>query len=582
MLVGSLDFKEVVTADFEFVALPGERPRPVCLVAHELVSGRVHRVFGDDLIALKHPPYPIGPGVLFVAYYASAELGCHLALDWGLPLHVLDLYVEFSNLRNGLPLVNEGRSLLAALLHYRLDAMDAVEKESMRQLAMRGGPYNETEKRALLEYCESDVIALDKLLCAMSTDLDTPRAVLRGRYMAAAARMEHYGVPIDMAALADLRTHWNTVQTRLIQAVDAEYHVYDGTTFKEGAFAAFLAARNIPWPMFENGRLMLDDDTFREMARSYPVIGLIREMRVSRSQMRLEELAVGADGRNRTLLSAFRAKTGRNQPSNTRFIFGPSTWLRGLIKPEPGYGLAYIDWSQQEFGIAAALSGDGNMLAAYQSGDPYLTFAKQAGAAPPDATKKTHGPVRDQFKACVLGVQYAMGAESLALRINQPTARARELLEKHRATYPVFWRWSDAAVDYAMLNGKLYTTFGWTVHAGPQTSARSLRNYPMQGNGAEMLRFACCFATERGVMVCAPVHDALLIAAPLGQLDDAVATTQAAMSDASALVLDGFRLRSDAKIIRYPDRYLDERGIEMWNRVWNLMAELVPAGGGAA
>ena len=80
--------------------------------------------------------------------------------------------------------------------------------------------------------------------------------------------------------------------------------------------------------------------------------------------------------------SAFRSRTGRNQPSNSKFIFGPSVWLRGLIKPPPGHGVAYVDWRQQEFGIAAALSGDAAMQAAYLSGDPYLAFAKQAGAVP--------------------------------------------------------------------------------------------------------------------------------------------------------------------------------------------------------
>jgi DNA polymerase I-like protein with 3'-5' exonuclease and polymerase domains len=84
-------------------------------------------------------------------------------------------------------------------------------------------------------------------------------------------------------------------------------------------------------------------------------------------------------------------------------------WLRGLILPEEGCGLAYIDWEQQEFGIAAALSGDANMLEAYDSGDPYLAFAKQAGAAPPNATKASHGTLREQFKACALAVQYGMG-----------------------------------------------------------------------------------------------------------------------------------------------------------------------------
>jgi DNA polymerase-1 len=582
MRIGSHDFDEVVVADTEYSAPPGERPRVVCLVAHELVSGRVHHIPAYELDRMPRPPYPIGSGTLFVSYYASAEMGSHLALGWATPANVLDLYVEFSNQRNGLLLPHEGRSLLAALLYHGLDGMDAVEKESMRQLAIRGSPYTAAEMAALLNYCETDVIALKKLLNRMAPDLDTPRALLRGRYMIAAAKIEHHGIPIDVAALAALRANWLPIQASLIRDIDSVYGVYDGTTFKSDRWARYLAENNIPWPMLPSGALALDDDTFREMARSYESVRLIRELRCSLSQMRLEELAVGRDGRNRTMLSAFRARTSRNQPSNTKFIFGPATWLRSLIQPQPGYGLAYIDWSQQEFGIAAALSGDGNMIAAYESGDPYLAFAKQAGAAPADATKKSHAAVREQFKACVLGVQYAMGAESLALRINQCPAAARELLRMHRETYPTFWRWSDAAVDHAMLYGKLHTTFGWNIRTGPMTNSRSLRNFPMQANGAEMLRFGCCYATERGIAVCAPVHDAILIEARLEDLDDTVVAAQAAMSDASALVLDGFRLRSDAKVIRHPERYEDERGKEMWKRVWNVMAAISLKSGVAA
>ena len=201
----------------------------------------------------------------------------------------------------------------------------------------------------------------------------------------------------------------------------------------------------------------------------------LRELRVTLSQMRPSQLAVGPDGRNRSLLSAFRARTGRNQPSNTRFVLGPAVWLRGLIRPQPGYGLAYIDWSQREFGIAAALSGDVVMQAAYHSGDPYLEFAKQAGAAPADATKHSHNAVRDQFKACVLAVQYGMGAESLAERSGQPVVRARELLRLHRETHRQFCAWSDAAVAHAMLHGRLWTVFGEVVRFAPKV--RQLRHH---------------------------------------------------------------------------------------------------------
>jgi DNA polymerase I len=97
--------------------------------------------------------------------------------------------------------------------------------------------------------------------------------------------------------------------------------VYEGREFKLDRFAAWLAKNNIPWPRLESGRLDLSDDTFREMARAYPLIAPLRELRAALSQMRLSDLAVGRDGRNRTMLSALRARTGRNQPSNTKCLY---------------------------------------------------------------------------------------------------------------------------------------------------------------------------------------------------------------------------------------------------------------------
>jgi DNA polymerase-1 len=235
-----------------------------------------------------------------------------------------------------------------------------------------------------------------------------------------------------------------------------------------------------------------------------------------------------------------------------------------------------VDWSQQEFGIAAALSGDAAMCTAYRSGDPYLTFAKQAGAVPPDATKNSHKAERELFKTCALAVQYGMEAQSLALRLGQPPVVARDLLRAHRETYRQFWRWSDAAVDHAMLRGSLHTVFGWHVHVGENVNPRSLRNFPMQANGAEMLRIACCLATERGIEVCAPVHDAVLICAPIERLEGGVAQMRSCMAEASRIILGGFELRTDATLIRHPNRYQDPRGVVMWDRVTRLVATQQP------
>jgi hypothetical protein len=423
-----------------------------------------------------------------------------------------------------------------------------------------------------LNYCAGDVAALERLLPAMLPGIDLPRALLRGRYMAAAAAMEHAGTPIDVSMLELFRARWTDIQDQLIAEIDADYDVYDGRTFKADRFAGWLAKEDIPWPLHEDGTLDLSDDTFRHQARAYPSVSPLRELRSSLSDLRLNDLAVGHDGRNRTILSVFRSRTGRNQPSNSKYIFGPAVWIRGLIKPPPGHGIAYVDWSQQEFGIAGALSGDTAMRDAYQSGDPYLAFAKQAGAVPQDATKATHGPTRELFKQCVLGVQYGMEAQSLALRIAQPPIVARDLLRAHHETYKTFWRWSDAAVDQAMLTGLIHTVFGWPIRVGEKVNPRSLRNFCMQANAAEMLRIAGCLATERGIEVCAPIHDAVLICAPLDRLDADIAGMRAAMAEASRAVLAGFELATDVKIVRWPDRYSDPRGTKMWARVCKLVA----------
>jgi DNA polymerase-1 len=574
--------RHIVVADFEFefgghtsfedASLSGERPRPVCMVAKELRTGQTWRLWRGDFGP--QPPFPIGPDALFIAFYASAELGCFRAVGWPMPVNVLDLYVEFRNRTNGLP-TPSGSGLVGALTFFGLDVIGAQEKDELRLLVLGGGPWSSDEREAILDYCAGDVRALERLLPAMLKRIDLPRALLRGRYMAAAAAIEWHGVPVDAPTLMLLRENWERIQDDLIREIDAAYGVFDGRTFKADRWAQFLARHNIPWPRLKSGRLDLSDDAFRAMARACPLVAPMGELRSALSGMRLSDLAVGHDCRNRTILSAFRARTGRNQPSNSRFIFGPSVWLRGLIQPPPGYGVAYIDWCQQEFGIAAALSGDDAMMAAYRSGDPYLAFAKQVKAVPEDATKNTHGPTRELFKQCVLAVQYGMEAERLASRIGQPPVVARDLLRAHRENYRKFWRWPDAAVDYAMLTGKLHTVFGWDVHVGENPNPRSLRNFPCQANGSELLRLACCLATERGIEVCAPVHDAVLICAPLERLEEDIARMQTAMVEASRIVLNGFELRTectDQSVVRYPDRYMDSRGKIMWDRVMTLIA----------
>ncbi len=158
-----------------------------------------------------------------------------------------------------------------------------------------------------------------------------------------------------------------------------------------------------------------------------------------------------------------------------------------------------------------------------------------------------------------------MGEYTLSQRTGLPLFSARALLIGHHRLYPKFWRCSDAGLDHALLLNYLPTVFNWRVHVGGDgVNPRSLRNYPMQANGSEMMRLAACMATERGIEVCAPVHDAFLICAPIDKIDEEVSRMQACMAEASRAVLGGFELRTEVKIFPYPYRYRDKRGREMW------------------
>ena len=412
-----LPYRQIWTIDFEFRSAEsvdgqhphheGAQPIPVCMVARDLVSGKVIRLWYDEFGP--DPPFEVGPDALFVAYLASAEMSCFLQLGWPMPVNVLDLYVEFRCETNGLPLPN-GRGLLGALSRHDLSSISKEEKQDMRDLVLRGGPWTDQERQDILEYCQGDVDCLGPLLermlpriTAVSNGLSN--AVLRGAYMKTVAVMERNGVPIDTETLDRLRDNWTAIKAKLIRDVDQDYHVYDGGSFRAGLFDAYLNTMDIRnWPRSDgDGKLLLDKDTFKAMAESYPAIRNLRELRTLLSELRLEKLQVGPDRRNRLMLSPFGASSGRNTPSATKYIFGPSTWLRSLIKPAEGRAVAYIDWSSQEVWIAAYLSKDPAMLAAVQTGDPYIWLAVESGEAPRGATKSSHNDIRSRFKQCLLG-----------------------------------------------------------------------------------------------------------------------------------------------------------------------------------
>jgi hypothetical protein len=220
-----LPFRKIWLHDFEFVPQPGERPDVVRLAARELRSGQTLRLWRDQLGPL--PPDRTDPDALFISFVANAECACHLALGWPLPAKVLDLNPVFRNLTNGRA-TPEGKGLLGAL-RYSLDAIGAKQKDAMQKRVMQGWPFAAEERRQILDYCVSDVEALQRLLRKIlaEPEFDLGVALYHGEFAAASAGMEHRGVPINMelfAQLADSNT-WRAVRDAMVPAIDAHYGV---------------------------------------------------------------------------------------------------------------------------------------------------------------------------------------------------------------------------------------------------------------------------------------------------------------------------------------------------------------------
>jgi DNA polymerase-1 len=567
----NIPFDEVVLADFEFNGRPGNRQNVVCLCWREMRSGRSGRLWHDQLGAA--PPYRIDNRTLFVAFYASAELQCHLVLGWPLPENVLDLFAEFRCTRNHSGDNQDAAGLLDALDHFKISNIGIVAKEHWREVIIRADAEEiERGREGILDYCWTDIDALDQLLPHMPV-ANWCEALLRGAYMKADAHMVHRGIPIDKPLRDDLATHWDELRGAMIDDLNTRYPVFEKRVLKHKLLAQLIETNGISyWPRTPSGQYSTEKEVLRAIAERCPEVEELCSTKITLNQLKTFDLAVGDDWRNRCMLSAFRTKTGRNAPSNSEFVFGLNAAFRSLIKPGPDTALVYLDFGGQEFAIASYLSGDKNMIAAYETGDPYSDWARRTGGMPAEGK---HPHIRAVYKRAALGVLYGMGARTMAEYVGVPFARAKQLLRSHREFFPRFWQWSEAVHDAGIQARELFTVFGWRMRVRRDANERTLRNYPMQGNGAEMLRLACIYAIQRDVPIIAPVHDAILIEAPRDSVAEVTAAMVECMKDASRVVLGGPTVRVDVKDpLFYPDRYIDGRGEALWANTLRLLDQL--------
>src|SRR6516165_10631808 len=555
---------------------------PLCLVALEMRSGRLVRLWQDELG--RFPPYRLDSDALIVGHMLAAEFGFHIACNWGEPARALDTYIEFRHYVNDGTIKSGDREkgffgIGGALRYFLEDEIDVVRKGEMRDRILQGPPFSAQEQRDIVAYCEDDVRALARLVPHIVPTIRLlSHAMFRAKFQWTIAQQERRGPPINRPLLVRFRDHWEGMQLDLVTELDRPfgcYEIVDGKPhWRKERFAGYVRRNGMIWPRHESGALDETDQTFREMAGRYPQIEQLRELRYSLSKLRLSDLSVGHDGRNRASLWAYGTKTARNAPGSSQYIFGPAKWIRHLITPPPGCVLVHRDYCQQEVRIAAVLSGDTALLQACESGDVYLGIAEKLGFVREDMNASELKAVRTLFKTVVLGIQYGLGARALAMRTGVSLFEAGEILARLRARFRLFEAYAQSAVDHAGLRLEISTPFGWYMRCPSGINPRTVRNFPIQSTAAEILHVACILAERRGIEVIAPVHDAIMAEAALEEIEDASVALDRVMRDAAAIVLRGYELPTDVQPIQPGERFYEERGEDMWKTITRLTAKL--------
>ena len=496
--------------------------------------------------------------------------------------------------------------------------IDSVYKTKMRDLIISDPvEFTAEEQKQITEYCTTDIMPLPfifleqhkRLIKAtkMSDVQAIAAAYYRGRYMVSGAKMESVGFPLDVEATTNLRRNFAQAREEIIVDLVENYFPFYVRKAKPGQksvgligdwqekydqFELFLDTKyphlKKKWPRTidkntkKPTKTLARDEKTLEKYDGVPEIYALRQAKKNIGQLRWFKAPdlkkqkkegdffdnVGSDGRLRSFLGLYGTQTGRNAPKASRFILAMSNWLRCLIKPPAGYTIIAMDYASQEFAIAAVMSQDKDMIAAYRSGDPYLYFAKKAGAVPAGAEPKKcktpsivlldtaklidpdldldhffgHGcpeeisnkikqdypeewanyekhlgyeNKRNLFKATTLGLQYGMGAEKLADKLTADMgtiiiteADAQGLIKLHKKTYPTYWAWLETITKKYERNGCLILKDFWAL-LGDNSNSLSVRNLPVQGTGSVIMREAVHLLHQHKIDILSPLHDAL-------------------------------------------------------------------------
>jgi DNA polymerase-1 len=272
---------------------------------------------------------------------------------------------------------------------------------------------------------------------------------------------------------------------------------------------------------------------------------------------------IANDGRIHTSFNQVETRTGRisslepnlqNIPIRTEL----GREMRKFFVAGDGCVLVDADYSQIELRVLSDLSGDENMINAFNSGvDIHTATASQVFGLPVDMITKQ---LRSRAKAVNFGIVYGIGAFSLAKDIGVTRKEAQEYIDNYLATFSGVDRYMNHMIELAKERGYSETLFNRRRYLPELSSSnhmlrsfgeRVARNMPIQGTAADIIKIAMIKVDKRlseenmKSKLILQVHDELIVEAPKDEAQKALEIVTEEMENACKMKV---LLRADGSI----------------------------------
>ncbi len=323
------------------------------------------------------------------------------------------------------------------------------------------------------------------------------------------ARMERNGVKLDTGALAEtsklLSHRMLTIESEIKELAGIDFNISSPRQVGEVLFDRLRIVEKAK--KTKSGQYTTSEDVLQSLRSKHPIVEKILDYRGLKKLLStyidaLPQLINPQTGHIHTSYNQAVTATGRLSSSNPNLQNIPirdenGKEVRKAFIPDEGCEFLSADYSQIELRIMAHLSGDENMIEAFNNGhDIHAATAAKIYHLP---IEEVTSDQRRKAKTANFGIIYGITVFGLAERMDVSRAEAKELIDEYFATYPKVKEYMDRSIAMAREKGYTETMFGRRCHLPDINShnatvrgyaERNAINAPIQGSAADIIKVA--------------------------------------------------------------------------------------------